>query len=133
MALKGPKGAHPTVRGWVHPKTGELLKSQKISQQVVDDWHGVVAQPEITEDQLQDMIIEGKIQAAMKEAEFQEAVRASEADEAVKDFNEDGVVDNLEKMSKKELEEYGRSVGIELDRRFLKTKMLAQLKEHLND
>lgn len=123
MALKGPKGARPTVRGWVHPKTGELLKSQKISQQVVDEWHGVVAQPEITEDQLQDMIIEGKIQAAMKEAEFQEAVRASEADE----------VDNLEKMSKKELEEYGRSVGIELDRRFLKTKMLAQLKEHLND
>jgi hypothetical protein len=45
MALKGPKGAHPTLRGWVHPKTGELLKSQKISQAEIDAFHGKVEAP----------------------------------------------------------------------------------------
>lgn len=40
MALKGPKGAIPTIRGWIHPRTGELLKSQRISEQQIQDWHG---------------------------------------------------------------------------------------------
>lgn len=41
MALKGPKGAIPTTRGWVHARTGELLKSQKISESAIAEWHGV--------------------------------------------------------------------------------------------
>lgn len=40
MAISGPKGAEPTIRGWVNPKTGELLKSQKITQAQIDEWHG---------------------------------------------------------------------------------------------
>ena len=44
MALRGPKGAVPTTKGWVHPKTGELLKVQKITQQQIDEWHGVPAE-----------------------------------------------------------------------------------------
>lgn len=42
--IRGPKGAHPTARGWVNPKTGELLKCQKISQAAIDEWFGVVEQ-----------------------------------------------------------------------------------------
>ena len=48
MALKqGPKGAIPTLRGWINPKTGELLKSQRITQEQLDEYNGVqmIAEP----------------------------------------------------------------------------------------
>jgi hypothetical protein len=41
MAIKGPKGAIPTPKGWVHEKTGELLKAGKIAQHDIDVWHGI--------------------------------------------------------------------------------------------
>ena len=34
-------------------------------------------------------------------------------------------------MSKEELEEYGRTVGIELDRRHSKSKLIKELEEHI--
>ena len=48
MALKaGPKGAIPTHRGWINPQTGELLKSQRITQEQLDEYNGVqmIAEP----------------------------------------------------------------------------------------
>ena len=38
---------------------------------------------------------------------------------------------NFKKMSKVELEEFGRTVGIELDRRLSQKKLVKQLKEHI--
>ena len=38
---------------------------------------------------------------------------------------------NLNTMSKIELEEYGRTIGIELDRRYTKDKLIEQLYEKL--
>jgi len=38
MALHGPKGAHPTKRGWVSAK-GELLKSARLTDQQIAEWH----------------------------------------------------------------------------------------------
>ena len=38
---------------------------------------------------------------------------------------------NLNTMTKIELEEYGRTIGIELDRRYTKDKLIAQLYEKL--
>jgi hypothetical protein len=38
MAIKGPKHAFPTQRGWVHGRTGELLKSQRISIAEILEW-----------------------------------------------------------------------------------------------
>jgi hypothetical protein len=35
---------------------------------------------------------------------------------------------NYQKMTKKQLEEYGRTIGIELDLRLLKTSLIATLK-----
>ena len=35
-------------------------------------------------------------------------------------------------MSKEELEEYGRTIGIELDRRHSKKKLIKQLEEHID-
>ena len=40
----------------------------------------------------------------------------------VKDFSD---------MSKEELEEYGRTVGIELDRRYSKSKLIKELEDHI--
>lgn len=35
--IKGPKNSVPTSKGWVSPK-GELLKSQKISEEQIQGW-----------------------------------------------------------------------------------------------
>ena len=39
---------------------------------------------------------------------------------------------SLHDMTKKELEEYGRTVGIELDRRHSKDRLVQELEEYLN-
>ena len=38
---------------------------------------------------------------------------------------------NFSDMSKVELEEYGRTIGIELDRRHNKSKLIKELEDHL--
>ena len=38
---------------------------------------------------------------------------------------------NFSDMSKEELEEYGRTVGIELDRRHSKSKLIKELEDHI--
>ena len=40
---------------------------------------------------------------------------------------------SIDEMSKDELEEYGRTVGIELDKRHSRRKMVKELKEHLTN
>lgn len=89
----GPKGAHPTTRGWVHPRTGELLKARKISESAVAEWHAARA-----------------------------PVVAKKAVPPVKSF------DPMGGMTKIELEQYGRELGIELDRRHNKPTLIKQLK-----
>ena len=39
---------------------------------------------------------------------------------------------NFSNMSKEELEKYGRTIGIELDRRHSKKKLIKQLEEHID-
>jgi len=125
MAISGPKGSTPTHRGWVSAK-GELLKAQKIGKAAVTEWFmaNTSVPQAATQEQVQDMITEGKIQAAIRDAELA-------TDDIVKDFNADGTIDELESMSKKELEAHGRTLGVELDRRKSKAKMIEQLKEDL--
>ena len=66
--IKAPKwcaGAEPTVKGWVNPQTGELLKSQKFTKKQVAEWHDAhngrgdkhdvaeaAAEPEIVEEEI---------------------------------------------------------------------------------
>jgi len=40
---------------------------------------------------------------------------------------------SIDEMSKNELEEYGRTIGIELDRRHSRRKLIKELKEHLTN
>lgn len=47
MALRPPAwcaDATPTRRGWVDPRTGELLKAQRISDIDIMEWNGVPQQ-----------------------------------------------------------------------------------------
>ena len=64
---------------------------------------------------------EGKIEAAMAKHEEWQAV----------DVNQDGVIDELESMTKIELEELGREYGVELDRRKTRKTLIEQMRSIL--
>lgn len=104
MAITGPKGAEPTLKGWINPKTGELLKSQRISQTDIDEWFGVTVTVETPP-------------------------AAPVVEEEPTDFNEDGTIDEFESMTKVELEELAREKGVELDRRLRKDVLVNKVKE----
>lgn len=89
MAIKriggvaGPNGSIPTAKGWVHPRTGELLKSQRITQEQLDEYNGVqllteptiveVATPEIEVEEEVEEIVEApkpKKKAKAKKKKF---------------------------------------------------------------
>ena len=53
-------------------------------------------------------------------------------EESVETFTYESDV-SIDEMSKDELEEYGRTVGIELDRRHSRRKLVRELKEHLTN
>ena len=44
---------------------------------------------------------------------------------------EEEIADAFSDMSKVELEEYGRTIGIELDRRHNKSKLIKELEDHI--
>ena len=104
------KNAVPSPRGWRHPRTGELLKKQKLTQEQIDEYLGVgtvsVPEPEVVE-------IEEEVHEIIEE------------DETVEDLE-------YEEMTKLELEEVGREHGIELDRREKKSSLIDKLKDAIN-
>ena len=126
MAIKPPnwcRGAVPELnRGWVDPGTNELLVSSRFTQAQIDEFYGMPSFEDI-----QDMNQEGKIEAAMAAAARVE----EENDDLIADLNDDGVIDNLEQMTKTELESLGRENGVELDRRKSKAKLIETLRGFL--
>ena len=109
------KNAVPSPRGWRHPRTGELLKKQKLTQEQIDEYLGVGA------------VSAGTISAPEPEVfEIEEEVQEIiEDEETVEDLE-------YEEMSKLELEEIGREHGIELDRREKKSSLIDKLKDAIN-
>lgn len=113
MAISPPnyqKDAVPTPRGWTHPRTGELLKAQKLTEQQIAEYNGTFTSPTtLTE-------------SPTTEQEFvQEHLVEVDGDD------EYWVPEDLQKMSKVELEELGREYGIELDRRHTKQTLIEEL------
>lgn len=53
-------------------------------------------------------------------------------EESIETFTYESDV-SIDEMSKDELEEYGRTLGIELDKRHSRRKMVKELKEHLTN
>ena len=100
------RDAIPTPRGWVHPRTGELLISRKISEGAINEYLGIAPEPQ--------MLKESPTNFAETKAEL---------------MVEDNLPSELEKMTKLELEAKGREHGIELDRRKNKADLIEELKE----
>ena len=126
MAISPPnyqKDAIPTPRGWTHPRTGELLKAQKLSEQQIGEYLGeniTSAPPEPIEITINPVSL---TESPTTEEEF--------IDEVMIELDEDEywTEDDLDGMNKEELEELGREYNIELDRRKTKSVLIAELKE----
>ncbi len=119
MAIRPPAwcaGAVPERnKGWVDPNSGELLVSSRFTQAQIDEFYGI---PSIEE-----------VQVVHEEVTAPEPV----ADEwQAEDLNQDGVIDELESMTKKELELLGREHGVELDRRKTRTTLVGQMRDLLS-
>lgn len=102
MTIKGPKGANPSLRGWVHPKTGELLKSQKISQVEIDAFHGTVKAPTA------EIVIKPVKEVVVPVIEQQE--------------------NDFEKMSKAQILKYAAENGIDIDSTKKRLDLIEDLK-----
>ena len=112
MAIQPPswaKNAVPTPNGWQEPRTGELLKSQRLTQEDIDVYNGVeVNAPAPTPAHVPEPVVEEVIVQQLNEAPQNNVA--------------------LDDMSKTQLEAVGRQHGVELDRRKSKTALLAELK-----
>lgn len=141
MAIRPPswcKHAVPTSRGWCDPKSGELLKAIKIKQGMIDEFHAfnnteevqpvdpIVMEPELPLEE--DFAGQELPDIAEYEATFPEDEVVFEVEEAPEETSE---YDDLEDMTKKELEELGREHGVELDRREKKATLIEKMKDIL--
>jgi hypothetical protein len=106
MAIQAPnfcKDAVPTKKGWCHPRTGELLKSQRITEEQINEWHGVTEEP-VVEAAPEPIVVEEPV------------VEEDTCDHA--------------NMTKRELQQHALEVhGVELDLKLSKVKMLEQFEE----
>lgn len=109
MAITPPafqKDAVPSLKGWHHPKTGELLKSQRISQGEIDEFNGVSVCPTCDEN------------------------GNCTCDDVIVVDSTNDIPDDIEGMTKRELEEYAREyLDVELDRRKGRKTLLNQVAE----
>lgn len=129
MAIKPPgwcSNAVPGKNGWTDPVSGEVYVSARFTQEEIDQYNGVQ-----TDQAIHDDIQNGKIEAAMANSDYAEPVVVDE-DDVVRDLNDDGVVDELESMTKKELEDLGREHGVELDRRKNKKSLVSTMRNLLS-
>lgn len=114
------KDAVPSLKGWHHPKTNELLKSQRISQGEIDEFNGVVM--EIPREDVE-LIVDSMC------ATCDENGNCTCDDVAVVDSTND-IPDDIEGMSKRELEAYAREhLDVELDRRKSRKALMQQVAE----
>jgi len=129
MAIKPPgwcTNAVPGKNGWTDPVSGEVYVSARFTQAEIDEYNDVQIDQAIHDD-----IQNGKIEAAMANSDYAEPIFVDE-DDVIQDLNEDGVIDDLESMTKKELEDLGREHGVELDRRKNKKSLISTMRNLLS-
>ena len=66
------KNAKATTKGWVNPKTGELLKAQKMTQAKADEFNGVVPVIEVVEPPKAKKVRKPKAKPAVEEVTVEE-------------------------------------------------------------
>lgn len=123
MAIRPPAwcaGAVPERnKGWVDPNSGELLVSSRFTQAQIDEFYGI---PSIEEVQ----VVHEEVTAPV------EPTVVDEDEWQAEDLNQDGTIDELESMTKKELELLGREHGVELDRRKTRASLVSQMRNLLS-
>ncbi len=121
--IKAPKWCSDAVpvasKGWVSPK-GELMSSSRFTQAQVDEWHGTTETFVAADDKA---TVEGKWDAA----EMDMASFAAVSKDAMSYDHTDE--EDLEAMTKLELELLGREHGVELDRRKTKATLVEEMKD----
>jgi len=121
--IKAPKWCSDAVpvasKGWVSPK-GELMASSRFTQAQVDEWHGTTETFVAADDKA---TVEGKWDAA----EMDMASFAAVSKDAMSYDHTDE--EDLEAMTKLELELLGREHGVELDRRKTKATLVEEMKD----
>jgi hypothetical protein len=121
--IKAPKWCSDAVpvaaKGWVSPK-GELMVSSRFTQAQVDEWYGATETFVAADDKA---TVEGKWDAA----EMDMASFAAVSKDAMSYDHTDE--EDLEAMTKLELELLGREHGVELDRRKTKATLVEQMKD----
>lgn len=120
MAIKPPnhaKDAIPTVRGWEHPRTGELLIARRHTQSQIDEYLGVSITPPPPPPPAPKPVEPIEVDEDNPEFDIEDPTEELVTDEV-----------DFEEMTKRELEEVGREHGIELDRREKKTTLIERLK-----
>ena len=131
MAISPPnykKDAIPTPQGWRDPRTNELLIARKISQGEIDEYLGVTPEP------VEPIIVEEDEFDIIEDDGPEVATLSDDAHEENSDWHSSCHETNpeeLENMSKTQLEELGREHGIELDRRERKATLIEKLKDHI--
>ena len=75
------------------------------------------------------VVEETVVEAPAAEEEVEESAAEEEVDELVSYESDVSIYD----MSKKELEEYGRELGVELDRRHGKKRLISEIEEILDN
>lgn len=112
MGIKAPnfqKDAVPTTKGWHHPRTGELLKSQKITPKQIDEY-----------------LMGEEIEIP---AEISEANTITHACPVCRNSN-CSCSASIYEMSKDQLEEYAKEkFGVDIDRRYSLSKLIEQVEQ----
>ena len=107
------KDALPTGRGWAHPRTGELLKATRLSTADINDYLGIPKNKPVV----------------ISVEEAQEMIDIQPANVTNPDLLVEEEAPDFSNMTKLELEAYGRTQGIELDRRKSKADLINTLNE----
>jgi len=123
MTIKAPsyqKDAIPTRKGWVHPKTGEILVGGSISQRDIDEYLGVIKAEPVSIQEIPVDFLEGL---------ENEADIILEVDDDI-DWEIEEI--DLDPMTKAELIELAEEWEIEIDTKTTKAEIKKALEELLN-
>ena len=108
--------AVPGRNGWTDPDSGEVYASGRFTQAEIDEFYGVMMEVAVADDAADE-------QARINEQQHGKIEAAAIAFEAEED---------LDGMTKAELELFGREHGVELDRRKSKSALLKTMRSILS-
>ena len=112
------KNAVPSPRGWRHPRTGELLKKVKLTEEEINEY----------------LISQGTISAPESEVvetiENEEIETAEDINDEIEELLSDEI--DLDSMTKNELIALAEEWGVDIDPKATKATIKAQLDEEVD-